>query len=276
MTLPVDEERAYYDGLYSRFLHLSDGALVCNRAILESTFNDPAQPAYERRALYQAAMEALTAEPLEGKAALDYGCGTGDWGLMLAGEGARVTLLDLSPVAIDLGLRRAAVSGAGGRVRGVARDAADLSCFADGEFDIIFGAFALHHTLKHAPSLRELLRVLKPGGLLVLVETYGNNRLLNAGRVLRRWASHEPQEQGEGIILNRRDLDALRPAMAELTVRPMNFLAMAKRLFRGRFARPWVGRLLGMLERTDRRLLAAAPFLAAYCGEALIVGRKRG
>ena len=39
---------------------------------------------------------------------------------MLAGEGAAVTLLDLSPVAIRLGLRRAAVSGVADRVRGVA------------------------------------------------------------------------------------------------------------------------------------------------------------
>jgi len=96
---------------------------------------DAANPSYERRVVYRAALKYLLSESLTGRTVLDYGCGTGDWGLMLAGEGAVVTLLDLSPVAIRLGLRRAAASGVADRVRGVARDASDLACFGDGEFD---------------------------------------------------------------------------------------------------------------------------------------------
>jgi SAM-dependent methyltransferase len=63
------------------------------------------------------------------------------------------------------------------------------------EFDLIFGSFALHHTLKYPRARDELLRVLKPGGRLVLVETYGNNPLLNAARVVRRLVSREPAER---------------------------------------------------------------------------------
>jgi SAM-dependent methyltransferase len=185
-----------------------------------------------------------------------------------------VTLLDLSPVAIQLGLRRAAVSGVADRVRGVARDASDLTCFGDGEFDLIFGSFALHHTLKYPRARDELLRVLKPGGRLVLVETYGNNPLLNAARVVRRRVSREPVEQGEGIVLNDADLDALRPLMGELEVYPVNLLGMGKRLFRGRFSRGWVGGVVRGLEWMDARLLAGWPSLRRYCGEAVIVGRK--
>jgi len=40
--------------------------------------------------------------------------------------------------------------------------------------------------------------VLKPGGRLVLVETYGNNPLLNAARVLRRRVSKEPPSRVKG------------------------------------------------------------------------------
>jgi SAM-dependent methyltransferase len=271
-----EQEREFYDAQYRQFLELPDADLVCNRRTLAAGLADPANPSYERRVVYRAALDYLLIEPLTGRTVLDYGCGTGDWGLMLAGEGAAVTLLDLSPVAIRLGLRRAAASGVADRVRGVARDASDLACFGDGEFDLIFGSFALHHTLKYPRARDELLRVLKPGGRLVLVETYGNNPLLNAARVLRRRVSREPAEQGEGIILNDSDLDALRPLMGELAVYPVNLLGMGKRLLRGRFQRRWARGVLRGLEWMDERLLGAWPSLRRYCGEALIVGRKTG
>src|ERR1017187_9662568 len=138
--LPADREREFYDAQYRQFLDLPDADLVCNRRTLAAGLADPGNPSYERRVVYQAALKYLLREPPTGRRVLDYGCGTGDWGLMLAGEGADVTLLDLSPVAIRLGLRRAAVSGVADRVRGVARDASDLACFGSGEFDLIFGS----------------------------------------------------------------------------------------------------------------------------------------
>jgi SAM-dependent methyltransferase len=273
VKLSAQQEREFYDAQYRQFLELPDADLVCNRGTLAAGLADAANPSYERRVVYRAALKYLLSEPLTGRTALDYGCGTGDWGLMLAGEGATVTLLDLSPVAIRLGLRRAAVSGVADRVRGVARDASDLACFGDGEFDLIFGSFALHHTLKYPRARDELLRVLKPGGRLVLVETYGNNPLLNAARVFGRRMSREPAGQGEGIILNDSDLDALRPLVGSLEVYPFNLLAMGKRLLRGRFSRRWARGALRGLEWMDERLLAAWPSLRRYCGEALIVGR---
>jgi hypothetical protein len=86
--------------------------------------------------------------------------------------------------------------------------------------------------------------------------------------------SREPAEQGEGIILNDSDVEALRPLVGDLEVYPFNLLAMGKRLFRGRFSRRWAQGVLRSLEWTDERLLAAWPSLRRYCGEALIVGRK--
>jgi hypothetical protein len=86
--------------------------------------------------------------------------------------------------------------------------------------------------------------------------------------------SREPAEQGEGIILNDSDLDALRPLVGELEVYPFNLLAMGKRLFRGRFSRGWARGVVRGLEWMDERMLGTWPSLRRYCGEALIVGRK--
>src|ERR1039458_4983653 len=116
MHLPAEKEREFYDAQYGQFLELPDADLGRNRNTLAAGLADAANPSYERRVVYGAALEYLLREALTGRTVLDYGCGAGDWGLMLAGEGALVTLLDLSPVAIQLGLRRALVSGVAGRV----------------------------------------------------------------------------------------------------------------------------------------------------------------
>jgi ubiquinone/menaquinone biosynthesis C-methylase UbiE len=274
VRITPDLEQDFYDAAYSQFLNLPESDLVCNRQTLEADLANPAQPIYERRRLYLAIMQALLAEPVAGRAVLDYGCGTGDWGLMLAAEGANVTFLDLSPVAIQVTERRAAAGGVADRVRGVARDASDLSCFRDEEFDLIYGSAAVHHTLKYPGALEELMRVLRPGGRLVLAETFGNNQLLNMFRRLGWKLRGQVDEQGEEIVFNDNHVRMLRERMARVDVMPMNLLAMAKRLFRGRFESTAVRGAVGGLEKLDSVVLRAAPSLGRYCGEVVVVARK--
>ena len=274
MSVTADQERAFYDSIYARHLARPDHELVMNRQVMLAALDDPGQTIWERRRLYRAAWAELTSRPLAGLRILDYGCGPGEWGVLLATEGAEVTLLDLSPKAIELGLRRARASGVGDRVRGMARDASDLSPFADGEFDLIFGSAAVHHTLKYANAAAELIRVLRPGGRLVLAETYGNNPVLNAARRLRAWLSSEPAEQGEEIIIGAAEIRFLRSRFSRVDVAPMNLLAMAKRLFRGRFERRPVRGAIRLLEVADSVLLRVIPPLGHYAGEAVIVARK--
>ena len=274
MSVTADQERGYYDRAYAPHLEADDGAPRVDRRILAAQFDDPASPYFERRRLYDTAMKKLFAASVKGRRVLDYGCGVGDWGVMLAVEGARVTLLDLSPVAVEVALRRARASGVIESVRGFARDASDLSCFADGEFDLIFACASVHHTIKYGHAFEELLRVLKSGGRLVMVEGWGNNPLLDAARRLRWRFGREPVEAGEGVIFNEGDVEQLRQRMRRVEVTPLNLLAMAKRLFRGRFHRPAVRAILAGLEETDRLLLAALPGLRRYCGEAVVVAEK--
>ena len=274
LSITADQERAFYDAQYARLLALPDHALATSRQVLERDLANPAHPVYERRRLYQRILRILTEQPAANRTVLDYGCGPGDWGLLLAAEGARVTFLDLSPVAIELVLRRARASGTADRVRGIARDASDLSCFADAEFDLIYGSAALHHTLKYAHALDELLRVLRPGGLLVLAETYGNNPLLNFARRLRWRLSRQPDEAGEEILFGADEVAALRRRMSSVEVMPLNLLAMAKRLFRGHFTNPIARAIVAALEAADRILLTIAPVLRKYCGEVIIVARR--
>jgi SAM-dependent methyltransferase len=272
-VITSDSEREFYDGHYAQFLSLPDDALRVDRKVLEASLEDPAQPFYERRLLYRAAMRALEAEPVRGLRILDYGCGPADFGLWLATEGADVTLLDLSPAAIELALKRAHASAV--TVRGIAAGASRLDMLGDGEFDLVFACAALHHTLKYPGALEELARIMKPGARLVLAETWGGNPLLNAARKVRARMANEAEEQGEGIIFSRHELQALDPFFNELRVEPMNLLAMAKRALRGRFERSWARIAVRTLESIDAALLAVAPPLRYWCGEAVVEGRRR-
>ncbi len=268
-----DRERAFYDERYAQFLALPDHALRLDRRVLENNLENPAHPFYERRGLYRASMRALEAEPLAGKEVLDYGCGPADFGIWMATEGASVTLLDLSPAAIEVGLRRAQASGV--MVRGVAADASCLRMLDDAQFDLVFACAALHHTLKYPGAVEELARIMKPGARLVLCETWGGNPLLNGARRLHAALRGEAEEQGEDIILSRKILRALDPFFGEVRVETRNLLAMGKRLLRGRFEKAWARAVARGLEGVDRVVLGMAPFLRNWCGEAVVTARRK-
>jgi SAM-dependent methyltransferase len=272
--ITVDQERNFYDSAYAAHLHTPDHALIINRHSLQKELSDPGGLFYERRLLYGAVLRQLLSEQLAGRAILDYGCGLGEWGVWMATEGAAVALVDLSPVAIEIGLRRAAASGVANRVRGFAVDAANLNCFQDAEFDLIYASAALHHTLKYSNALTELLRVLRPGGKLILAETYGNNTTLNWLRRLNWRLRKQAHEAGEDIILSDRELDLLRRHFRRLSITPMNLLAMSKRLFRGHFHSPLVRGAMQSLELADHALLTLVPWLRRHCGEVLVVAEK--
>jgi hypothetical protein len=58
-------------------------------------------------------------------------------------------------------------------------------------------------------------------------------------------------------------------------VETRNLLAMGKRLLRGRFEKSWARAIVRTLERIDVALLAVAPPLRNWCGEAVITARRK-
>lgn len=274
MSIEVDAERQFYDSIYAERGHASDADLRLNREIFLAELDRPGSGFFERRRLYHRCFERLFEQSPAGLRALDYGCGTGEWGVVLATEGADVALLDLSSTAVDIGLRRAHASGVADRVSGHARDASDLSCFADHEFDLVFACAAIHHTLKYPNAFDEAVRVIRPGGRLVLAEGWGANPLLNAARRLRWSLSGEPEEAGEGLIFGPWAVRLLQSRFSRVEVEPLNCIAMGKRLLRSRFDRGWARTALGAMEAADRALLSALPPMKRFCGEAVVVATK--
>jgi ubiquinone/menaquinone biosynthesis C-methylase UbiE len=115
-----------------------------------------------------------------GSAVLEYGCGKGSHAFALARGGARVTGIDLSPVAIELATERAAAEGVAESTAFEVMNAEDLR-FPDGSFDLVCGSAILHH-LQLDRAYAEVARVLRPGGRAVFLEPLGHNWLINAYR----------------------------------------------------------------------------------------------
>lgn len=100
-------------------------------------------------------------ERFRGKAVLEIGCGMGAMASFWARQGAKVTAVDLNPTSIEQTRRRFELLGLQGQIQ--TEDARNLS-FRDGSFDYVYSWGVLHHSPTIENSIRELFRVLKPGG----------------------------------------------------------------------------------------------------------------
>jgi len=113
------------------------------------------------------------ARPQIGRRALDVCCGTGDLALDLARHGMDVTGLDFSEPMLAVARRRAAERAANatgtGRLHFLAGDAQQLP-FADDSFDVVTIAYGLRNLADWAAGLREMQRVARPGGRLVVLD----------------------------------------------------------------------------------------------------------
>ncbi|MDV6243251.1 class I SAM-dependent methyltransferase [Rhodococcus opacus] len=115
-------------------------------------------------------------QPLPYERALELGCGTGFFllNLMQGGVAKTGSVTDLSPGMVKVALRNA--EGLGLSVDGRVADAETIP-YEDGTFDLVVGHAVLHHIPDVEQSLREVLRVLKPGGRFVFAgepTTIGN------------------------------------------------------------------------------------------------------
>ncbi len=103
---------------------------------------------------------------------LDVGCGVGHWGRILASvlpAEAHCVGVDREASWLSQASEKALQEGLTSRFRYQLGDAQELP-FADGSFDLVSCQTVLIHLADPTAALREMLRVLKPGGLLLAVE----------------------------------------------------------------------------------------------------------
>ncbi|MGB5816945.1 MAG: class I SAM-dependent methyltransferase [Thermoanaerobaculia bacterium] len=98
---------------------------------------------------------------------LDCGCGTGEFSCWYAAQGNQVTAVDLSAPSLENAKAYAEQYDLSDRVDFVRMSVLDLD-FPDDTFDLVYSYGVLHHTPDPLRGLENMVRVCKPGGIVVV------------------------------------------------------------------------------------------------------------
>jgi ubiquinone/menaquinone biosynthesis C-methylase UbiE len=134
---------------------------------------------------------------LKGKHILEVGCGMGYDSLEFLKRGVRVTATDLTSQAVELALRHFESENVQAEE---VRTANVLEIpFADETFDAVWANGVLHATGDTARAIREVRRVLKPGGRAIISHFYRKPSWMY---VLHRWGRENIEYKEEDPPVN--------------------------------------------------------------------------
>jgi ubiquinone/menaquinone biosynthesis C-methylase UbiE len=138
----------------------------------------------------KAHLELLGLYDFKDKYVLDAGCGPGTYGIMLAQRGNIVKAVEISPNAVKVANERAVKKGVNFQAQ---QGDLEKLPFQDNTFDICFCGWVLHHFPDVNNAISELSRVLKPNGVIAIVEPNESNLAVKFSRfvedlpLLRSW-----------------------------------------------------------------------------------------
>jgi ubiquinone/menaquinone biosynthesis C-methylase UbiE len=162
--------------------------------------------------------EAADFARARGLKVLEIGCGLGTDGAQFARAGADYSGVDLTDAAVELARKHFELVGLRGDFR--TADAEGLN-FADESFDLVYSHGVLHHTPDTAGAVREIYRVLKPGGRAAVMLYHRGSYNYRVGiRVLRR--------AGAGLLKSERGIKLVN----RLTGEPIESLRKHAQLLR--------------------------------------------
>ena len=131
-------------------------------------------------------------EEIKGKRVLDAGCGTGIFSIIFARNGAAEVIgLDISPGSLTTA-RHLKDNFKLDNVHFQQADMLQLP-FPNQSFDIVWAWGTVHHTLNPWQAMEELLRVLKPGGSILLA-IYTKTKITFLHEIIRKTLIKTPRK----------------------------------------------------------------------------------
>jgi len=126
-------------------------------------------------------------KPRTGERILDMAGGTGDIAFRLARAGAHVTVADINPAMLKVGMERAAKRHIDGLIW--AEENAEKLSFADASFDAYTIAFGIRNVTDIPAALAEAHRVLKRGGRFFCLE-FSTTQWPGFGTIYDKYSHH--------------------------------------------------------------------------------------
>ena len=206
---------------------------------------------------------------VNGLKVLDFGCGNGWVGVRLARAGAKkVWGIDISGELIKKGKKWIKDEGLSSKVD-LKKMAGENLTFSDNFFDLILGSAILHHTQLDL-ALKNIYRVLKPGGRAIFVEPLNQNIFLRIWRKVTPWR-RSPAERA----LTNKDLKFIHGLFPKARYFFFGFTSIFSvgliLFFPGNKLLLFVNKLF---QRLDRYLLNLFPVLGKYCSVVVMELRK--
>ena len=218
---------------------------------------------------------------IRGRRILDIGCGAGETSVFFASRGARVTALDISEQMVSVANRLAEKHGVQINAKTMMVENMDLP---DNRYDFVFGNGVLHH-LNRTHAYREIHRVLKPGGKAIFIEPLCYNPVITLYRIIANTVRTKNEKP-----FKFKDFKILQKFFSKVSHR--EFWLTSQWLFLRFFLiervsprkeRYWkkiitdakrLEPIYKRLERTDKALLKAVPWLKRFCWNTVMVLEK--
>ena len=144
----------------------------------------------------EAVVESLGIRP--GLKVLDLGCGDGTTALPAARRGADVLGVDIARNLVEAGNKRAQTEGLT-NCRFQHGDASNLGELTDKQFDLVVSIFGAMFAPKPFDVAKEMVRVTRPGGRIVMGNWIPNDPTLVA-QILRVSSAYSPPPPPEGFV----------------------------------------------------------------------------
>jgi len=181
--------------------------------------------------------------PRVGEAILDMAGGTGDIAFRMAGRGATVTVADINPDMLAVGIERTKARGIEGLVW--AEENAEKLSFADRSFDAYTIAFGIRNVTDIPAALAEARRVLRTGGRFFCLE-FSRTRWPGFATLYESYSRHVVPRIGKAVA---KDEDSYRYLIESIERFPdmPTFKAMIEQAgFRNAKAEPILGGLVAI------------------------------
>ena len=152
----------------------------------------------------------------DGDSVIEVGAGTGNFLSLFTGIGVPLVAADLTPGMLRVARERNPV------LLCAAGDGARLP-FADGSFDLVTSAHAMHHIPEPVPVLLEMRRLVRGGGRVVVVDLAAPDDPREAARADEVMTIRDPSHATSLTV------DALRDALAKAGLREADHRVVDRR-----------------------------------------------